>query len=58
MFKKILPYSVITLILIIIVSVIIGVFMRKIRDNKEIPLERKENTVSFKTQVDAEYVLI
>ena len=27
-------------------------------DNKEIPLERKENTVSFKTQVDAEYVLI
>ena len=38
MFKKILPYSVITLILIIIVSVIIGVFMRKIRDNKEIPL--------------------
>lgn len=38
MFKKILPYSVIALILISIVSVIIGVYLQRNRDTKEIPL--------------------
>ena len=27
-------------------------------DNKEIPFERKGNTVSFETQIDAEYILL